>query len=591
VELQPYILVYAVLGLTLAAFMWGRVRYDVVALAALMGSVLLGLVPAEAAFAGFGHPAVITVAAVLVLSRGFLQSGLVDWIAARTLKVGGNVSVQVLTLSGVVALMSGFMNNVGALALMLPVALRMARENGNPPSLLLLPLAFGSLLGGLMTLIGTPPNIIIATFREREVGEAYGMFAFLPVGGLVLLGGLAFLTLAGWRLAPRRKGQASAEELFDVAEYLSELEVGEKSKANGWTLRELWEACGERVPVIAVVRGEQRFAGHKFHRALQAGDLLLVEAETEELQLLEEKGGLKLGGEEAAEKLAGAKDLQVVEAVVQADSRMVNRSIAQLRLLDRYGLHLMAVARQGARLKQRLAKIRFRAGDVLLFQGDEDAVTENLADLGCLPLASRDLSIGKPRRLFLSLGIFAAAIAAMLAGWLPAAIALTCAALLNILTGVLPLREAYKGIDWPIIILLGAMIPIGRAMETSGGAQLIADGLFAVSSNWSAVAAIGLLFGITMGLSNIINNAAAAVLMAPIAVNLARDFSVSADPFLMAVAVAASCAFLTPIGHQSNTLVMGPGGYRFSDYWRVGLPLSLLVGAIAIPAILWIWPL
>lgn len=616
--------VFLIIGLTLAAFIWGRFRYDLVALAALLVSTLVGLVPANEAFLGFGHPAVITVVAVLVLSRGFERSGLVDVIAEQTLKVGEQLVWQVLVLTGTVLVLSAVMNNVGALALMLPVAMRMARKHERSPSLLLMPLAFGSLLGGLTTLIGTPPNIIISSYRASQTGEAFGMFAFSPVGIGVALAGLAFIVLLGWRLSPQREGQSSADELFDTANYLVEVRVDEDSKAQGWTLRDLHSELEETVPVLAVVRGETRHAAHDFMGSLKEGDILLLEAGPDEMKLLEDKAGLHLGaepddaneddGENDVEKSAAASDdkassnakaetkkeskqqldpegLQLVEAVIRNDSMMINRTVTQLRLLNQHGLHLVAVARDGARLKQRLRDIHFRAGDVLLLQGDEGGLGESLATLGCLPLASRNLTIGQPRMLALSLGIFALAIAAMLLDWLPAAVALSTAALASLLVGVLPLREGYQAIDGPVIVLLGAMLPVGHALDTSGGAALIADQLLAMGSDWPVVATLAGLFVLSMLLSNIINNAAAALLMAPIAASLAEGFNASLDPFLMTVAVSASCAFLTPIGHQSNTLVMGPGGYRFSDYWKLGLPLSLVVMMTAIPMILWVWPL
>ncbi len=590
--MQPAHWVYLILAFALAGFVWGRIRYDLVALLALFACVLSGVVAAADAFAGFGHPAVVTVAAVLVLSKGFQQSGLVDAIARLTLKAGGAVTAQVLVLTLTVALLSAFMNNVGALALLLPVALRMAREHGHAPSLLLMPLAFGSLLGGLLTLIGTPPNVIVSSYRAQVVGEPYGLFEFAPVGGGVLAAGLVFLVLAGWRLTPRRKGPASSDELFETADYVSELEVRPEAKAVGWTLADLQEACGEPVPVVAVLRGEQRLPGYAFRGALQTGDVLLVEAGPEELKLVEEKGGLALAGSgKFAEKLGEAKDLDIVEAVVRPDSPLIRRTVTQIRLLDRHGLHLLAVARDGGRVKERLGRVRFQSGDVLLLQGPESEMTERLADLGCLPLARRALALGKPRRLILSVTIFALALVAMLAGWLTAPVALAMAAVATVLAGVLPLRETYASIDWPIIVLLAAMIPVGGALETTGGAQQVAEGLLALGQAWPPVAMLALLFFLTQGLSDVINNAASAVLMAPIAAKLAAGFEVSPDPFLMAVAVGASCSFLTPIGHQSNTLVMGPGGYRFGDYWKVGLPLTLVVAATALPLILWFWPM
>nr|WP_295709065.1 SLC13 family permease [uncultured Halomonas sp.] len=617
--LTPSTLVFIVLGLTLVAFIWGRFRYDLVALAALLGSVMLGLVPAEDAFTGFGHPAVITVAAVLVLSRGFERSGVVDIIAHQVLKVGENLLLQLLVLVGTVVLLSGIMNNVGALALLLPVAMRLAREHNTSPSLLLMPLAFGSLLGGLTTLIGTPPNIIISSYRRDVTGDAFSMFSFSPVGIAVALAGLAFIVLVGWRLTPKRSGQASTDEMFDTANYLVELKVGEESKAKGLTLQQLRDELDETIPVLAVVRDDNRRAGYNFHGALEEGDILLLEAGPDELQLLEDKVGLSAiaeleeeapdveptadgeagGGANTDKNKAAAQDhqpvdtegLQLIEAVIRNDSMMINRSVRQLRLNHQFGLHLVAVARDGGRLKQRLRDIRFKNGDVLLLQGSENEISESLASLGCLPLASRELHLGQPRKLAMSVAIFALAIIAMLFDLLPAAVAMSTAALISLLIGVLPLREGYQAIDGPVIVLLAAMIPVGEALETSGGADLIADALLRFGSDWPVVITMVGLFLLSMLLSNVVNNAAAALLMAPIAVSLANGFDVSLDPFLMVVAVSASCAFLTPIGHQSNTLVLGPGGYRFGDYWKLGLPLSLVVLAVAIPLILLVWPL
>lgn len=641
--MADHTLVYIVLGLTLVAFVWGRFRFDLVALSALLASVLLGLVPADEAFLGFGHPAVITVAAVLVLSRGFERSGVVDVIAEQVLKVGDRLFLQLVALTGTVVVLSGFMNNVGALALLLPVAMRLAREHDTSPSLLLMPLAFGSLLGGLTTLIGTPPNIIISSYRNAVTGESFGMFSFFPVGAVVALAGLAFIVLLGWRLVPRRAGKASTEEMFDTANYLVELKVDEASKAAGWTLRELQREIEESVPVLAVVRGDRRWAGHAFLGSLKEGDILLVEAGPEEMKLLEDKAGLHLGvgpeeqkaqeneaqpqASESTASPAGAvsagheeggdvddkrsrqnvdevegkrkperkpadtEGLELIEAVVRNDSMMINRTVNQLRLQNQYGLHLIAVARDGGRLRQRLRDIRFRAGDVLLLQGGESNLGESLATLGCLPLARRNLPLGQPRMLLVSVAIFAIAILTMILDLLPAAVALSTAALVSLLVGILPLREGYQAIDGPVIVLLGAMIPVGQALETSGGAALVAESLLLAGENWPIIGLLVGLFLVSMLLSNVINNAAAALLMAPIAASLAEGFGASVDPFLMVVAVSASCAFLTPIGHQSNTLVMGPGGYRFGDYWKMGLPLSLLVLAVAMPMILLVWPL
>lgn len=598
---------FIVLGLTLAAFIWGRFRYDLVALAALLGSVMLGLVPADEAFSGFGHPAVITVAAVLVLSRGFERSGVVDVIANQVLKVGERLMLQLLVLVGTVVVLSGVMNNVGALALLLPVAMRLAREHNTSPSLLLMPLAFGSLLGGLTTLIGTPPNIIISAYRGNITGDNFGMFSFSPVGVAVALVGLMFIVIVGWRLTPKRNSQAATDDMFDTANYLVELKVTEDSKANGLTLQQLRDELEETIPVLAVVREDNRRAGYQFHGVLREGDILLLEAGPDELKLLEDKVGLSAiaepeepeegqskgddEGKDDERQPVDTEGLQLIEAVVRNDSMMINRSVRQLRLNHQFGLHLVAVARDGGRLKQRLRDIRFQTGDVLLLQGSENEIADSLSTLGCLPLANRELHLGQPRKLAVSVGIFALAIVAMLLDLLPAAVAMSSAALVSLLIGVLPLRDGYQAIDGPVIVLLAAMLPVGEALETSGGADIIAEALLRFGVEWPIVVSLVGLFLLSMLLSNVVNNAAAALLMAPIASSLANGFDASLDPFLMVVAVSASCAFLTPIGHQSNTLVLGPGGYRFGDYWKLGLPLSLVVMATAIPAILWVWPL
>jgi di/tricarboxylate transporter len=594
------ILLIILLVLALVGFVTNVLRYDVVALLTLLGATVLGVVPAEQAFTGFGHPAVVTVAAVLVISRAFFQSGLVDVLSGLVVRVGRHPTLQVLTLTGTVALLSAFMNNVGALALMLPVGLKIARTHALAPSCLLMPLSFGSLLGGLTTLIGTPPNVIVANYWGTVSGRPFGLFDFTPVGLGVAVAGVLFIGLVGWHLLPVRKGQASPEDRFEVASYLGELRVEKESAAVGLTLRQLPGEIKGAPPVIALVRGKTHHAAHRFRGVLQPGDILLAEGETEEIETLATKAGLTIDfrskdkAEEAEaneQPVPKAADLSLVEAVVMADSRLAGRTVADLRLHDQYDLNLIAVARQGRRLKGRLRDVRFQSGDVLLLQGSADAMAEQLAELRCLPLADRGLRLGKPRKLVLSILLFGGAIAMILGGWLTAPVALMVAAVLMVVTGVVDLRGAYGGIDWPVLVLLAAMIPVGAALETTGGAAALASGILAFGSAWPPVVTLGVLLLVTMCLSDVINNAAAAVLMCPIAVNLALGLEVAPQPFLMAVAIGASCAFLTPIGHQSNTLVFGPGGYHFGDYWKLGLPLQVVMFVVAIPLLLWAWPM
>ncbi len=613
------LIVFAVLAATLGLFVWNRWRYDIVAIGALLVVTLAGIVPPEEAFMGLGHPAVITVAAVLVLSRGLLNGGVVDSLARHLTKVGDKLWIQVLTLTGIVALCSGFMNNVGALALFMPVAVWMSRQSGRSPSYLLMPLAFGSLLGGTLTLIGTPPNIIIAGYR-RETGEApFGMFDFLPVGLAITLAGVLFIALL-WRLTPRREDQGSEQELFEISAYMTELQIPAGSKYAGRTLHDLITAGGEdvEVMVIALVRGGEYKRMPSTYEVLRDDDILMVEADSEILKSFLDVTHLQLAAEadskaEAREKAEQQKQAEkngeakaeadaesngarraeraLAEAIVTAGSSLVGTTATGLALRERHGVNILAVARQGQRLRQRLSKIRFAAGDILLLQAREDQLQATLNNLGCLPLASRGLRITAPRKVLLASGIFAGALALIAMGLLPAAVALVGGALVMILVGLVPTGDIYKSIDMSIIVLIAAMLPIGEALETTGGSRLIADALLEIGQAAPPAATVAILMIGVMALSNVVNNAAAAVLAAPVAIALARSMEASADPLLMAVAIGASCAFLTPIGHQNNTMILGPGGFRFGDYWKLGLPLELLVVVVSLPLLLVVWPL
>lgn len=585
-------IVFAVLVLALVLFAAGRWRYDVVSLLALLAVAVTGVVPVEQVFDGFGHPAVVTVAAVLVASRGLLNSGLVGGVASWMGKLGDSPTLLILALTALVTVCSAFMNNVGALALLMPVAIQMAHKTRHPPSVFLMPLAFGSLLGGMTTLIGTPPNIIIAAFRAGVAEKPFGMFDYTPVGLGVAVAGVLFIALLGWRLIPQRRGQASREELFDIKNYITEVRVPENSKMVSKTLHDLERAVEEEVTVVGLVRGEKRQLAPSMFEYLQPGDLLIVEADSNVLKALVDAAGLEFGGsKEMSRETVGSDEVSVIEAIVKPDSPMIGNTAWTLSLRWRFGINLLGVARHGERLKERLRSVRFRAGDILLLQGGAEALQEALQTLGSLPLAERGLRLGHPRRIVFAVGLFGAALAAAATGSLPVQVTFVAAAVAMVLAKLLSLREAYESIDWPIIVLLGGMIPVGQALESTGGAQLIADGLLRLSGQMPLSATLVIVLVGTMFLSDVINNAAAAVLMAPIAVSVARGTGASADPFLMAVAVGASCAFLTPIGHQSNALVMAPGGYKFGDYWRMGLPLEVVIALVGVPLILRFWPL
>lgn len=584
---------FAVLGVTLALFVWGRWRYDLIAIVALLAVVLLGLVPPAQAFAGFAHPAVVTVAAVLIISRGLQNAGLVDAVVKIISPLRGRPQLQLVAQCGVITVLSSFMNNVGALALMLPVALRNAYRDGYPPSRSLMPLSFASLLGGLTTLIGTPPNIIIATYRAQQTGTPFSMFDFMPVGLAVALAGLVYLALAGWRLLPQGERKSDAAPAFAVEGYITEAEIPDGSKAVGVTVYELEKLADDDVVIVGVIHDERRRLLPMASQRLEAGDVVVLRGDTQALKSMIDAAGLKLVGEgEGSVDREGLKsdDIDLVEVVVSPQSPLIGATPITSRLRSAYGVNLLAIARQGRRIKERLGHVTFHAGDVMLLQGPRSGMSETLTRLGCLPLAERMLGIGRQRRLALAGGLFAGAIALVVAGLLPVHIAFVAAAAALVLTNIVRPSEVYSAIDWPVIVLLAAMFPVGGALETTGGAALIADAILRTTQQLGVVWVLLILLVASMCVSDVINNNATAVLMTPIAQTLATRLGVSADPFLMAVAIGSSCAFLTPIGHQSNTLVMEPGGYRFSDYWRVGLPLELLIVAVALPLILMIWP-
>ncbi len=586
------VIVFATLALVLVLFIWGRWRYDLVALFALIVVSAAGLIPAADAFAGFGHPAVITVAAVLVVSRALFNSGMVDYLVRFMSRAGDNQLVQLTVLVIAVTVCSGFMNNIGALALFMPVAIRMARKNDLSPSLFLMPLAFGSLLGGLITQVGTPPNIIISTFREgTPIGEPFRMFDFSPVGAGVALAGVLFILLIGWRLIPQRKGKLSRNELFEIDDYITEILVPEKSALTGKRLRDLEEITEGDIVVVGHVRDGQKFPAPSPRRTFKEGDSLIIRASAEDLQELLDATGLELEeSNKSGEEALSSDEVTVIEAAITKNSVLERRTARSSNLRSLYGVNLLGLSRQGGRLRAKPDSIKLHVGDVLLLQGPVKILEDVLPTLGLLPLVERGLRVGQPRRVFLGLAIFITALSLAALGLLPIQIAFTGAALVMVLAGLLSLREIYESIDWPVIVLLGAMIPVSQALESSGGAQLIADGILNIAGSAAPWVTLTVVLVGTMFLSDLVNNAAAAVLMAPISLSIAAGLGASADPFLMSVAIGASCAFLTPIGHQSNTLVMGPGGYRFSDYWRMGLPLEIIIVLVAIPLIMIFWP-
>ncbi len=604
------ILIMGILAATLGGFLWGRWRHDMVALGALLACVLVGVVPAGDAFAGFGHPAVITVACVLVLSGSLQSSGAVDVLTRRILKLKVGPTLMIGALTGLAALLSSVMNNVGALALLMPVSLQIATRQGVPPGRVLMPLAFGSILGGMTTLIGTPPNLIVSAFRAQSGAGGFAMFDFAPVGLAVAGAGVLFIALVGWRLVPARKGASS--EGFDLAAYLTEARVEEGSKVAGMTLRQVEDMLEEAdAQIVSFVRNGVRVTAPNRRWVVRAGDILLIEAQAEALANVLSSLGLKLEeakedraakGEaaqdsakgadaEGDERAAVAEEIMLVEYAVLPDSGLEGRSARDLLLRTRYGINLIAVSRQGRRSLARLRTMALKAGDVLLLQGPADALAGFAGQFGCVPLAERSLRIPDRRKaltasLIMGLAVFIAAI-----GLLPAAVAFAAGVLASLALRTVSTRAVYDAIDWPVIVLLGALIPVAGAMESTGAAGLIAKSLLRIVGQGDAAVALAVVLVVTMLLSAVLNNAATAAVMCPIALGAAAQLGLKADPFLMAVAVGASSSFITPIAHQNNPLILGPGGFRFGDYWPLGLPLQVIAVAVAVPLLLRVWPL
>lgn len=593
--------ILALLCVVLLMLVWGRWRYDLVAFGALIVAVIIGAVPGDQAFAGFGHPATIIIALVLVVSYGLAASGAISFIARHITATGRSISTHIAMMSTVGGALSAVMNNVGALALLMPVDIAAARKEKRSPSATLMPLSFATILGGLVTLIGTPPNIIIASYRAgvpdpNAPGEKLGpfaMFDFAPVGVVCAAVGIAFIALIGWRLIPRpARADAADAETFSLDDYIAELSVSENSAFVGTSLLELEKTCEQHeVSLLNVIRGNYRLPPHAGWIKIQEGDILIVETAAEKLDdFVGEKKLSYVSQEQHQEKIEGA-DLELAEYVVRPSAAIEGRTSASLNLVDRYATWLVGIQRQGRRIQTRVRRTNIAAGDVLLLIGPKEQVKVFADQAGLLPLAKRGLEVATNSKAALAAAIFAGAIALSSFGfiYLPVALGLVC--VLYVLLGIVPLKQLYESIEWPVVVLIGSLIPIGMALESSGTTSVLAKGIVDASAGLPPWAILTIIMVLTMTLSDVLNNTATALVAAPIAVEVATKMGANPDPFLMGVAVAASCAFLTPIGHKNNTLIMGPGGYRFGDYWRLGLPLEIIVIAAAVPMIMMVWPL
>ncbi len=589
--LADQIILFTLLIVLFVLLIWGRWRYDVVAFAALMVAVLSGVLPSDQVFSGFGHPATIIIALVLVVSRGLSNSGAIEILARLVVSGSRTLAAHISIMSSLAAVLSAIMNNVAALALLMPIDLQAAAKSKRSPSLSLMPLSFASILGGMITLIGTPPNIVIAEFRGQALGESYRMFDFAPVGIACAAVGVAYVALIGWRLLPKQtRNVDSAQELFDLADYVAELKVSVESPLIDRRVADLDGAAETAdVEILGLIRRGRRMPGLARSVEIRAGDILVVEATPAEIE--EILGSMKLQYVGAGVKQLREEQLNLSEVVVPESSSLSGRSTDSVRLLYRYGVALVGVSRRGKRFRENVRKLELKPGDVLLLLGSTERLSDVTGRLGLLPLQDRGQRVLQREKAWIAVGTFAVAIAAASVGIVYLPIALGCVAAIYVVLNIVPVRDIYSSVEWPVIVLLGCMIPIGVALQASGGTALIATAIVDLAAGFSPAVVLTILMVVTMSLSDVMNNTATAVIAAPVALDIANRLQVSPDPFLMCVAVAASCAFLTPIGHKNNTLIMGPGGYAFGDYWRMGLPLEVLVIVVAVPTILYFWPM
>lgn len=586
------VILFVILLVFFGMLIWGKIRYDLVAFSALVIAVIAGVIPESKAFDGFAHHATIIIALVLILSKALSKSGAIELIARQIIDSGRKLSTHIAIMCSVSAILSAIMNNVAALALLMPIDIHAAAKAKRNPALTLMPLSFASILGGLITLIGTPPNIIISSYREKALGEPFGMFDFSPVGLVVTLFGVLFITLIGWRLIPVERDKYDASKgLFDIANYIAEVRVPEVSKIIGKKMPELDDIADEAgVVILGLVRKGSHLPGRARREIIKKGDILVIETDATAIDDFVGVLELEYAG---AEKYQGIseKGLSLIEVVIPEGSRADGRTEQSLRLQYRHGVILLGISRQGKKVRERVRKLEIKAGDVLLLLGLDEQLSSVSQWLESLPLKERDLQVIQRNKAWLAVGIFASAIAIASFGLLHLPMALAIACLFMLAFKIIPIHELYESIEWPVIVLLGSMIPIGIALETSGGTALIAKNIISLTTGYGPIVVLAILMIVTMTLSDLLNNTATAVIAAPIAIDIANQLHVNPDPFLMAVAVAASCAFLTPIGHKNNTLILGPGGYRFGDYWRMGLPLEIIIIAVSLPMILLVWPI
>lgn len=583
-------IIFSLIIVLFALFAYNRFRYDVVAFGALIVASVVGVIPTNEIFSGFGHPAVIIVALVLVISRGLIYSGAVELITLQLSKFINGITSHISIMGGASALLSSIINNIAALAILMPTDIQLNKKAKRNPALTLMPLSFASILGGMVTMIGTAPNVVIATYRGEVFGEPYSMFDFAYVGLIVAITGVVFISLIGWRFIPQSVGNANYDKDFEEIKYVANAKIIENSSIIDSRVTELNELIDDtNICILGVMRNNELFEGSYINLPLQQNDLLVLEGSINNVDefIVKTKTRHEAAGDQ--EKEIGHRSL--VEVVVPTEAMIVGKSAVNIGLLRNKNTAILGISRNGKSIVNNVRKTKIMPGDVLLMHGNSTEIDNVIDWIECLPLAKRGLEIPKREKAWQAIILFVLAIVASSMGYIYLPIALSAVIVFYLALGIIPTKGVYKSISWPVIILLGSMIPIGNALNDTGGAATIANAITDWTEGYSPILILTIILIVTMTLSDVLNNVATVLIAAPISIDIAQQLSVNPDAFLMAVAVGASCAFLTPIGHQNNSLILGPGGYKFSDYWRLGLPLEIIVVTVGIPSILLFWPL
>ena len=587
----PQILSVGLFVAMMAAFVHGRLRYDVVAGLGLVAALALGVVAPADAFNGFADDVVILVGSALVISAAVARSGMMEAALRHVAPYARSTQSQVVLLVTAVTVLSAFIKNIGALAMLMPLAFQIARRGNKSASVFLMPMAFGALIGGIVTMVGTSPNVIVSRVRAEMTGTPFGMFDFTPVGICLALAGIVVLSI-GYRLLPReRRGAVTLDEAVTISDYVTDARIEEDSALVGETVADIKKHADGDVTVTALVREGRRRATPLPDAVLHAGDVVILRGESAALDKLVARAKLTLAGglHPDWEDLAD-DEIVSVEGVVAPTSMLIGETARRQSLRDRFEVNLLAVSRSGERFSERLRDITLRAGDVVVLQGSKTALPERLRELGVLPLAERAIALGSRRRGVATLAVLAIAIILIAFGVVPVAAGFFSAAVVMLALGSVPPRDAYEAVEWPILVMLACLIPGSDALSKTGATDVLAGHLSQLAGGMPPWAAVGLMLTSAMAVTPFLNNAATVLVMAPIAATFARGLGYQPDAFLMAVAIGAACDFLTPIGHQCNTLVMGPGGYRFGDYARLGTPMSLMVILLGTPLIMMFWP-